>query len=249
LAARGTQKQNFRSIGVSERRIVSDGAELHSPPSTPLIRILLVGRHRVVLDSIAEVIGRARDMQVISDHPDVTLFDLDDASDETAFDLLAKTAVTAHTIVLSISVDPLVAFRVFRAGARGLISKRQPPQMLLTAIRKVHGGEIWLGRTLTAQVLELARADRRNARRPSTSDGPLLTPRERQLITLVGEGWRNADIARHLVAGEATVRASLTALFRKLGVADRFSLMMYASQHGYVSTTARPRPRSLFPPA
>jgi DNA-binding NarL/FixJ family response regulator len=218
------------------------------PPPPPVIRILLVGRHRVVLESIAQLVGSVRDMQVISERPDVALFDLDDVNDETAFDLLEKTASSARTVVLSIAVDPLIGFRVFRAGARGLISKRQPPHMLLTAIRKVHAGEIWLGRMLTAQVLELARADRRNARQPASSDAPLMTPRERQLITLVGEGWRNADIARHLAASEATVRASLTALFRKLGVPDRFSLMMYASQHGYVSTTGRPRPRSLFPP-
>jgi DNA-binding NarL/FixJ family response regulator len=206
-----------------------------------------------VLGSIAHLIGSERDIKLVSDgvadqtarpapeQPDVALFDLDDSDDERLFESLEKAAAITSTIVLSISIDPLVALRVFRTGARGLVSKRQPPQLLVTAIRKVHAGEVWLGRTMTAQVLELARADRRNWRRVAKVDGPLLTAREHELIALVAEGWRNADIAKHLVASEATVRAGLTSLFRKLGVPDRFSLMMYASQHGYVSLGARPR--------
>jgi DNA-binding NarL/FixJ family response regulator len=230
---------------VSDKRTVGDGAEPHLPPSRDAIRIVIAGRHRVVLESIAHVVATARDMEVVTERGDVALFDLDDAADDTAFARLAEAAGIARTIVLSISIDPLVALRVFRAGARGLISKRQPPDVLLTAIRKVHAGEIWLGRTLATRVLELARAERRHPPARSTSDSPLLSVRERQLITLVGEGWRNADIARHLFTSEATVRAGLTSLFQKLAVPDRFSLMMYASEHGYVGTAARPRPRSV----
>jgi DNA-binding NarL/FixJ family response regulator len=232
---------------VSDERTVSDGAEPHLPPSRDAIRVLIAGRHRVVLESIAHLVGAERDMEAVGEQGDIAIFDLDDPTDDTVFERLATLADIARTIVLSSSIDALVALRVFRAGARGLISKRQPPHALMTAIRKVHAGEIWLGRTLATQVLELARAERRHASRHSTSNGPLLSVRERQLITLVGEGWRNADIARHLLTSEATVRAGLASLFRKLAVPDRFSLMIYASEHGYVGTAARPRPRSILP--
>jgi len=97
---------------------------------------------------------------------------------------------------------------------------------------------------MAAQVLELARVDRQNKRRAATG-APALSARDRQLIALVGEGWRNADIARHIVASEATVRASLSSIFRKLNVPGRFALMLYASQHGYVNLSHRPRQQAL----
>jgi NarL family two-component system response regulator LiaR len=144
-----------------------------------------------------------------------------------------------RTIVLSIATDPALSFRVFQSGAMGLVSKRQPPGEVLTAIRKVHAGEAWLGRAMAAQVLDLARSNDRRI----TSQTPVLLARDRQLITLVGEGWRNAEIARHLVASEATVRACLRSIYRKLGLSGRFAVMVYAAQHGLVST--RPQVRSV----
>ena len=208
-----------------------------------VIRIVLVGNQRVVLDSLASLIALEPDLRVLgepgqndaSEKPDVALFDLDEADADTVFEHLRKTAKTLRTIAVSISTGSAVSLRVFRAGAVGLVSKRQPPEQLLMAIRKVHAGEAWLGRTMIGQLLDLARADRQKNGRAEKSGSAALSERDRRLIALVGEGWRNADIARHLVASEATVRASLTSIFRKLGVPNRFALMIYASQNGYVS--------------
>ena len=105
--------------------------------------------------------------------------------------------------------------------------------MLLRAIRKVHAGELWFGRTITSGLLDRTLTDGR--RRTAAKDRvPLLSARERRLITLVAEGRRNSEIARHLLTSEATVRASLTTIFRKLGVPGRFDLMMYAARYGFV---------------
>jgi DNA-binding NarL/FixJ family response regulator len=161
------------------------------------------------------------------------------------FDRLSHTASTIRTIAVSLSTGAAISLRVFQTGAVGLVSKRQPPAMLLSAVRRVYAGEAWLGRTTFGHVFDLARATRRN-RKHAKSGSAALSARDRQLIALVGEGWRNADIARYLVASEATVRASLTSIFRKLGVPNRFALMIYASQHGYVTTGSRPRQQDLF---
>ncbi len=59
-----------------------------------------------------------------------------------------------------------------------------------------------------------------------------LTEREREVITLVGEGLRNKHIAARLSISEATVRHHLTAIFAKWGLSDRFELAIYAYQHG-----------------
>ncbi len=225
-------------------------------PPTPLIRIVIVGRQRIVVDSLANLIATEADLKIVGDsdcdgpmpetseRADVALFDLDEAEDD-VFECLQETASKIRTIAVSISSGARVTFRAFHAGVVGLVSKQQPPALLLNAIRKVHSGEAWLGRTMFGQVFDLARADRRQKKPVATPGSAALSARERQLITLVGEGWKNADIARHIVASEATVRASLTSIFRKLGVPNRFALMIYASQHGYVNNGGRPRQAGL----
>ena len=186
----------------------------------PVIGILLIGSQRVVLESLVSLFASESDLKVLAtsgyggaaapppSDTDVVLFDLDDADDD-VFERLKKTAKAFRTIALSLSTDAAVALRVFEAGAVGVVSKREPPALLLAAIRKVNTGEAWVGRTL---------------------------------IALVGEGWRNADIARQLVASEATVRAGLTSIFRKLDLPNRFALMIYASQHGYVNAQRQRQP-------
>jgi len=59
-----------------------------------------------------------------------------------------------------------------------------------------------------------------------------LTARERQVIALVGEGLRTRQIAQRLALSESTVRRDLASIFRKLGVAERLDLILYAYRHG-----------------
>ena len=95
--------------------------------------------------------------------------------------------------------------------------------MLIKAIGKVHEGEVWLDRTITAAVL--ARMTRRR------HDGDVeavkiatLTRREHEIIALVGEGLKNAAIAERLFVSEATVRNHLTSILDKLGLSIDSSL-------------------------
>jgi len=65
-----------------------------------------------------------------------------------------------------------------------------------------------------------------------------LTPREREVIALVGEGLRNQQIAQRLALSETTVRRHVTAICRKLGVAERLDLILYAYRHGLAKIPA-----------
>ena len=117
-------------------------------------------------------------------------------------------------------------------GATGLVLKNERPEVLMKAIRKVHGGEVWLDRTITARVLA------RIARRRHTQDAEAekiasLTRREHEIIALVGEGLKNGAIADRLFVSEATVRNHLTSILSKLGLSDRFELAVYAFRHGF----------------
>ena len=112
-------------------------------------------------------------------------------------------------------------------------------ETLLHAITQVRAGEVWLEPTMIARVLgELTRPQPAPQVSAEAANIAKLTEREREVITLVGEGLRNKHIAARLYISEATVRHHLTAIFAKLDVSDRFELAIYAYQHGLAKPPA-----------
>ena len=136
-------------------------------------------------------------------------------------------------IVLTGMRDSEAHRRAVRLGAMGLVRKEQASAVLLQAIAKVHAGEVWLERTLVADVLgEMTRGGPVCPVDPEAVKIATLTSRECELITLVGEGLKNRQIACRLCIAEATVRHHLTSIFAKLDVVDRLELVLYAHRHG-----------------
>ena len=123
-------------------------------------------------------------------------------------------------------------------GATGLVLKNERPEILIKAIRKVHGGEVWLDRN------DYGACARANCQAAAYSDAEAdkiasLTRREHEIIALVGEGLKNGAIADRLFVSEATVRNHLTSILSKLGLSDRFELAVYAFRHGLVHYPSR----------
>jgi two-component system NarL family response regulator len=118
----------------------------------------------------------------------------------------------------------------FRAGARGYCHRDLDPALLLKAVEVVQKGEIWAGRALVARLVEALGARPGRARRSDagTRLGPL-TRRERDIAGLVASGAANKEIASRLAVTERTVKAHLTAIFRKLGLTDRLRLALYVN--------------------
>ena len=178
-----------------------------------------------------ELAGRER--------PDIILIDLDLRAD--AFQCMEKIVAAApdsRVIALSDRTHAADHHVLIELGATGLVLKNERPEVLIKAIRKVHGGEVWLDRTITARVLA------RIARRRHTQDAEAekiasLTRREHEIIALVGEGLKNGAIADRLFVSEATVRNHLTSILSKLGLSDRFELAVYAFRHGLVHYPSR----------
>ena len=99
--------------------------------------------------------------------------------------------------------------------------------------------EVWLEPTMIARVLgDLTRPQPSPQVSAEATKITRLTEREREVITLVGEGLRNKHIAERLYISEATVRHHLTAIFAKLDVSDRFELAIFAYQHGLAKPPA-----------
>jgi len=125
-------------------------------------------------------------------------------------------------VVLTASEVPADAVAAVRKGARAVVFKRFAVENLMDAIRMVASGEVWLPVSLQTQMAAQLRSPR----------GQMLSPREEEIVRYVGQGLRNAEIARHLGIGEETVKTHLTKIYRKVGVRDRLELALYATRVG-----------------
>jgi two-component system, NarL family, nitrate/nitrite response regulator NarL len=181
------------------------------------------------VDTCAEAVGAAA-----RERPDVILLDLDLRAD--AFQCVGEIVAAApgsRIIALSDRTRAADHQVLIELGATGLVLKNERPEILIKAIRKVHGGEVWLDRTITAQVLARI-ARRRHGEDVEAAKIATLTRREREIVTLVGEGLKNAMVAQRLFISEATARNHLTSILDKLGLSDRFELAVYAFRQGLV---------------
>jgi DNA-binding NarL/FixJ family response regulator len=117
-----------------------------------------------------------------------------------------------------------------RLGAMGIVLKEHAADLLLKAIRKVYEGEVWIDRSMMGMMIqEFTKPIQTN---PEDSKISALTTREREVITLVGEGLKNKQIAERLFISETTVTHHLSSVFSKLEVSDRLELIIYAFRHG-----------------
>jgi len=106
----------------------------------------------------------------------------------------------------------------------------------MKAIDRVNAGELWLNRYSTASLVsELRRANEPQKPEPEPDVTAQLTSREREVITLVGEGIKNKQIAGRLCISETTVRHHLTSILRKLNVSDRLELLIFAYRNSLVT--------------
>ncbi|WP_182348081.1 response regulator transcription factor [Tomitella gaofuii] len=119
-----------------------------------------------------------------------------------------------------------------RSGAAGFLLKGVPSEDLQRAVRTVAAGHGWLDHAVTARVL----AEYRNApghAAPAVSEFAL-TPRERDVLALMGEGLTNAGIAARLHLGEGTIKTHVGHIFTKIDVRDRAAAVVFAFDHGLV---------------
>lgn len=219
-----------------------------TPKSEP-IRILLIDDHvimraglRMLIESHAgmKVVGeagnRADALVLAAQEPaDIILLDLDlegESSLQVMPDLMRVNS-GARVVILTGVRDAELHRRAVRLGAIGLVLKEKAAEVLLKAIERVHAGEVWLDRSMTASVLaEMARSNDNTKVDPEKAKIVTLTSREREVIALVCEGLKNKQIADRLFISEATVRNHITSILSKLALSDRFELAIFSYRHG-----------------
>jgi DNA-binding NarL/FixJ family response regulator len=211
---------------------------------TETVRVLLVDDHALVRAGLRILIESQPRMQVVgeasdeasalqladSTRPRVILLDLD-LGRETGTDLIPRLLATCpgvRILVLTGVRDADEHRRAVRLGAVGLVQKEMATEVLLKAIEKVSAGDVWLHGSLTANVPTGLSSGRMSARDPEAERIATLTPRERDVVSLIAEGLSNKRIASRLGITDTTVRHHLTSIFGKLGVSDRLELLVYA---------------------
>jgi DNA-binding NarL/FixJ family response regulator len=149
------------------------------------------------------------------------------------------TATVRVVILTTYDLDEYV-YAALRAGASGFLLKDSPPADILTAIRLIADGDALLAPSVTRRLIA------EFARRPEPARGPGraldgITSRERDILTLIGRGLSNDEIAQHLHISRATVRTHVGHLLTKLHARDRAQLVITAYETGLVTTTG-PQP-------
>lgn len=214
------------------------------------IRVVIADDHAIFREGLRKLLEAEADIAVVGEaqsgpeclalaeklKPDVILLDLK-MPEKDGLSVLTELSAqksAAKAVVLTASEDERDFVETVRRGARGIVLKQAPSEVLLESIRKVHRGEVWIDQRVTAGVMKaVAEAQAVPLRR----DKPLLSERELEVVNLVAQGFRNKEIAQKLFISEQTVKNHLHNIFDKLGVSDRLELALYALHHRLIPTT------------
>ena len=146
-------------------------------------------------------------------------------------DLKARSPET-EPVLWAAEVSEVESFRALQVGARGILKKTLPVEVILDCIRTVAKGNIWIESSVSNQFVGFIN-------RRST---PRLTPREEEILNLVMKGMKNKQIAEELSITTGTVKVHLMHIFEKTGVKDRFELAMYGRRLRGGSFEVEPEP-------
>ena len=225
-----------------------------SPISQP-IRLLLIGDQPIVLSGLRLLLETTTSITVIGEtsspseavqiatheQPDIIVLDLNskDGANLECLPSLFNVADSTRVLVLIEGHQCELGQRAMRLGATGIVLKDNAPAVLIKAIQQVRTGEAWLDQLTIARALsEVSSVGYKRPESPKANGIATLTKREREVITLVAIGLRNKQVAERLFISRVTVRHHLTSVFGKLGVSDRFELMVYAHKQGLAEPLA-----------
>jgi two-component system nitrate/nitrite response regulator NarL len=201
------------------------------------VRILIADDHAIFRDGLRRllvsvssfvVVGEASDgREAISLaaelKPDILLLDLamPGVTGIATLRKLAQDALPVRTILLTAAIQPFEVASALQLGARGIVLKASPPEILLKSIRAVCNDELWVGS-------EIISACTRSAQQPMVTSAS--TTREKQIISAIKAGKSNREIAIQFSISEETVKRHLSNIYGKLGVSSRLELAVLANK-------------------
>jgi two-component system, NarL family, nitrate/nitrite response regulator NarL len=217
------------------------------------IRVLIADGQPIVLEGLRYVLSQYPGIQLVGEaadgieiiekaihlEPDIILLDFKLPRVDGLAILRSIQARAPRIKVLmfasSESKDDFV--EAMKLGCSGILLKEAPTSLIEKSIQRVQAGEIWLDSNTTAAVIRhfASPKDFPAAHTPSSSSGnkssrerAQLSQREREIIVLIAQGYKNKEIAEKMFITEQTVKNHLHNVFDKLGVSDRLELALYA---------------------
>ncbi|MGB6430486.1 MAG: response regulator transcription factor [Candidatus Acidiferrales bacterium] len=216
----------------------------------PEIRILVADDHLIFREGLRKLLDSEEGLVIVGEaangndcvkliaklKPDILLLDLrmPDKDGLAVLEEVNFDSLPTRVIVLTAAEDDRDVVRAMRLGARGIVLKQSASDLLVKSIYKVFGGEIWLDNHMTAEVMK---AFTKSADSGPRREKPLLSDREKEIVQLVAQGYRNKEIGEKLFISEQTVKNHLHNIFDKLGVSDRLELALYAIHHRLIDQT------------
>ncbi len=220
-------------------------------PESPTIRVLLADDHGLVRRGIASLLADEPDIQVVGEAsngeeaierarelmPDIILMDISmprmnglEATRRIKHDL-----PYVRIVMLTVSEEDRDLIEAVKSGAQGYLLKKLEPHTLADTIRGVMRGEAPLSRVMAGRLL----AEIANRQHPPTGSPPEtdLSPREREILSLLSQGKSNKEIAAAFGLAENTVKNHLKNILEKLHLENRVQAAIFAYRHGM---TARP---------
>lgn len=210
------------------------------------IRILIADDHTVVraglralLNAEPEfiVVGEAEDgnsaLQLAQDlQPDVIILDISmpQLNGIQATQAIKTKLSQARILILTLHEDEVLLRQAFDSGASGYIVKRAVEAELVSAIRAVMAGNIYVHPTMTRALLGDVSSTAKSEQKPLNQ----LTPREIEVLKLLAQGFTNRQIAKQLNISVRTVEAHRANLTNKLGLSSPIQIVRYAMEHGLI---------------
>jgi DNA-binding NarL/FixJ family response regulator len=217
------------------------------------IRVLAADDQRVVREGLAMLLGLLPDVEVVGTaadgeqalaladelRPDVILMDLRmprvDGVEATR--RLRASHPEIKVVVLTTYADDRSVIEALRAGALGYLTKDAGADEIRQALQRVADGQAALDPAVQMHLIEAITTTNATSDPSATSVAELpdgLTPREAEVLGLIGAGLSNAEIAAQLFVSEATVKSHVNHLLPKIGARDRAQAVGYAYRHGLV---------------
>lgn len=240
----------MRNALTPSERAAGDTEPVTSNEKHDVIRVMIADDHPIVREGLRRLLELEPDIRVVAEvgsgravleqfeevRPDVLLLDLKmpDIAGLEVLQRLRPVKGSTKILILTASEDKNEWVQAMKLECSGIVVKQTPPELIVKSIRKVHEGEIWLDSHTTAAVMRQFAApdDGGTATVPRGRTRVPLSAREREIVALVAQGYRNREMAEKLFISEQTVKNHLHNIFDKLGVSDRLELALYAIHKG-----------------